>query len=386
MIIFDEPFVSEVLLETAKRNGYPVLENETAKRLNCDGLKLLSPERFADRFREKPMLYTNSENAITWVNENLMFSDIVEKTDLFKNKVKFRDLLSGMFPDFYYREVLFEEIEHLSAKELRFPFIIKPSVGFFSLGVYYVEDEPSWKKIRPRIIEETLKIKDYYPDDVLNSHGFIIEEVIKGTEYAIDAYYDSEGEPVILNVLKHYFAGADDVSDRVYMTSVKIVKEISAKIHKFLSSLGRLAVLRDFPFHIEVRIDENGHVVPVEVNPLRFAGWCCTDISTFAYGLNTYEYFLDGRTPDWNEISKGREDKVYSLVVVEKSPKIDDSSLIGFDFKALKASFKKVLELRETDFMKYGVFCFMFVETDSEDAPELKTILNSDLTEYLITG
>ncbi|WP_415238824.1 ATP-grasp domain-containing protein [Seleniivibrio woodruffii] len=384
MFILDKPFVSKVLLDTVKRNNYPVLDNDTARELLGDSGNLLSSERFADRFRSRPVVYTNSENAVAWINENLMFSDIVEKVDLFKNKVKFRDLLSGMFPDFFYREVLFNEIETLRSKDLRFPFVIKPAVGFFSLGVYYVEDETAWRRIRPQIIEETLKVRDYYPDDVLNAHSFIIEEVIEGTEYAIDGYYNSDGEPVILNVLKHFFAGSEDVSDRVYVTSVKIVREISEQVHKFLVSLGRLAVVKDFPFHIEVRIDDKGRVVPVELNPLRFAGWCCTDIGFFAYGLNTYEYFAGSSVPDWDEIESRCGDKVYAMVVVEKSAKIDDGKLVGFDYEKLRNSFTKVLELRESDFRSYNVFSFVFAETDSEDAPELKAILNSDLSEYLI--
>lgn len=386
MIIFDEPFVSEVLLKTAKDKGYAVLDNSMARSLDTAGLNLLSDEQFKAEFGRTQKLYTNSENAISWINANLDDYDIVEKTDLFKNKVKFRDLLSGMYPDFYYKEVLFEDIAHISAKELRFPFVIKPAVGFFSLGVYYVEDEAAWKTIRPRIIEETEKIKDYYPDDVLNSHGFIIEQVIEGTEYAVDAYYDAEGNPVILDVLKHYFAGADDVSDRVYMTSVKIVREMSPKIKKFLESLGRLTLLKNYPFHIELRVDKNGHINPIEVNPLRFAGWCCTDVAWFGYGLNTYQYFQDNISPDWDAIEKKVGDKVFSLIVVEKSAKIDDTNLKGFDYDKLVKSFSKVLEIRKTDYMKYGVFCFMFAETDREDAPELKAILNSDLHEYLING
>ncbi len=384
MFIFDKPFVSKLLLDTVKRHGYPLLENDTAKELCGDGFNLLSPARFADRFRSRPLLYSNSENAISWINENLAFSDIVEKTDLFKNKVKFRDLLSGMYPDFYYQEVMFDQIQHLSTKDLKYPFIIKPAVGFFSLGVYYVHDEKAWKTIRPKVISDVEKIKDYYPEDVLNSSSFIIEEVIEGTEYAIDAYYNASGDPVILDVLKHNFAGAEDVSDRVYITSVEIIKDISEKVRKFLVSLGRLALLKNYPFHIEVRIDSQGRVVPIELNPLRFAGWCCTDIAYYSYGINTYEYFADNVHVDWDEVEKEHRGRTYALVVVEKSPNIDDSKLLGFDYEKLKKSFSRVLEIRETDFVKYGVFCFLFVEVDGEDSEELKAILNSDLSEYLL--
>jgi len=384
MFIFDEPFVSDLLLETVKKNQYPVLENEYVRKAGFQGLNLLPPERFADWFQHRPLIYTNSENAISWINENLMFSDIIERIDMFKNKVKFRDLLSGMYPDFYYREVLFEEIENLSSKDLTYPFIIKPSVGFFSLGVHYVGDASEWKKTRNTIIEETAKIKDYYPEDVLDSSGFIIEEVIEGVEYAVDGYFDPYGEPVVLNVLKHFFAGKEDVTDRVYVTSAEIVKSVLEPLQKFLQSLSRLSAVKNFPFHLEIRIDKNGRMVPIEMNPMRFAGWCCTDISYYAYGLNTYEYFTEQKRPDWDEISEKANGSVYALCVIEKGSGVDDSVLKGFDYEKLKSCFSGLKDLRITDHKKYGVFGFVFAKVDSQESSELKYILNSDLSEFLI--
>jgi len=385
MFIFDEPFASQTLIDIVKKHNYPVLDNKFARGLGVDGLNLFSEERFIDRFKVKPLVYTNSENAITWINNNLMFSDIIERIDMFKNKGKFRDLLSGMYPDFYYKEVLFEDLEKLRAKDLKFPFIIKPAVGFFSLGVYYVEDEDSWKGVREKLIAETVKIRSYYPEDVLDSSAFIIEEIIEGVEYAIDGYYNSFGEPVVINVLKHYFAGKDDVSDRVYVTSVDIVREIEPKVMKFLTSLSRLSVVKDFPFHLEIRIDEKGDMIPIEMNPMRFAGWCCTDISSFGYGFSTYELFMENKKPDWDEIKSRVGSAVFALCVIEKNGKANDSTLKGFDYEKLTSQFSNVLELRKTDYAKYGVFAFMFLKVESEDSDELKYILNSDLTEFLIT-
>ena len=385
MFILDEPYASDLLIETLKRNKYPVLLNDFVRdNTDMGELMVLSDERFIERFQTKPLIYTNSENAISWINENLMFSDLIERIDMFKNKGKFRDMLSGMFPDFYYKEVLIEELESIKVKDLRFPFIIKPTVGFFSLGVHYVEDEESWKKVRFELIEETKKIKDYYPEDVVDSSGFIIEEVIEGVEYAIDGYFDAYGEPTVLNVLKHYFAGVDDVSDRVYVTSVDIVENVYEKVMRFLTSLGRLSVVKNFPFHLEIRIDEKGNMIPIEMNPMRFAGWCCTDISMFAYGFSTYEYFMENKKPDWKEIREKAGSSVTAMCVIEKGSHIDDATLDGFDYARLRGSFSKVYELRETDYMKYGVFGFIFVGVDSEDSPELKNILDSDLSEFLI--
>jgi phosphoribosylamine-glycine ligase len=47
------------------------------------------------------------------------------------------------------------------------------------------------------------KLKSIFPENVLNTSNFIIEEFIRGEEYAIDYYYDNNGDAVLLNVLHH---------------------------------------------------------------------------------------------------------------------------------------------------------------------------------------
>jgi hypothetical protein len=70
------------------------------------------------------------------------------------------------------------------------------------------------------------KLKSIFPENVLNTSNFIIEEFIRGEEYAIDYYYDNNGDAVLLNVLHHPFSGTD-TSDRVYSTSKQSLKSIN---------------------------------------------------------------------------------------------------------------------------------------------------------------
>jgi hypothetical protein len=55
------------------------------------------------------------------------------KNGYLKDKAKFRELLSPMHPNFYYKEVTEEELEKIDFKSLKSPFILKPCVGFLSL-------------------------------------------------------------------------------------------------------------------------------------------------------------------------------------------------------------------------------------------------------------
>jgi hypothetical protein len=86
-------------------------------------------------------LYSNSENALAWIDQYYGESELSGQLQVLKNKVKFRELIKELFPDFYFKQISIEEIQRLSDDEIRFPFVIKPAVGFFSIGVHIVENE-----------------------------------------------------------------------------------------------------------------------------------------------------------------------------------------------------------------------------------------------------
>lgn len=387
MIILDNPYVSDFLRDAAAGIQAPVLRNEMSSGLKPDkALNLLDEAGFIELAKEKGVckLYTNSENSIDWISENLGFTGLPEKIELFKNKVRFRELLERIYPDFQYREVKFGELDKIRIEELKKPFIIKPAVGFFSFGVHKISENEEWARVLKIIKAEVEILKGIYPVQVLDVGRFLIEECIEGEEFAVDAYYNGKGKPVILNVLKHIFSSATDVSDRVYFTSKEVIETYRESIEDLLKEIGKLADLRDFPFHIELRIGMDRKIQPIELNPMRFAGWCTTDIAHFAYGINTYKYFLEGLEPDWNRLLEEKDGKNYCLIVLDKGGDLASKVVKGFDYEKLLEDFEKPLELRKTDHEKYKVFGFLFTETPVEKWGEIERILKSDLTEYVI--
>ena len=81
---------------------------------------------------------------------------------------------------------------------------------------------------------------------------------------------------MITNILQHLFSSDDDVSDRVYLTGEEMVTDNLDRFTAFLAQVGQLAGWRNFPVHVEVRVDACRPIVPIEFNPLRFGGWCTT--------------------------------------------------------------------------------------------------------------
>jgi hypothetical protein len=386
MLILDHPYVSEFLKNTAAELQVPVLKNEMTAGLKTETkLNLLEEVEFIKLIKEKGecTLYSNSENSVGWISENLGFTGLPEKIELFKNKVKFRELLQRLYPELYFKSVKFEELDEIRVKEIEKPFIIKPSVGFFSLGVHKVSTNEEWDSVLKSIKAEVEEIKKLYPTSVLNMENFIIEGNIEGDEFAVDAYFNRAGKPVVLNIFKHIFSSENDVSDRIYFTSKKVIETYREAIEDLLNEIGKLAGLRSFSLHLELRIAEDRRIQPIELNPMRFAGLCVTDIAYFAYGINTYRYFLEQLEPDWNKILADKEGKSFCLVMLNKSEDLNLKDIKAFNYEKLLSDFEKPLELRKADYEKRGYFGYMFTETRDSNWSEIERILKSDLKEYI---
>ena len=390
MILIDRPYVSEFLKETAEENCIPIIKTAEARALGlAEGPHILEESEAIDRFKNggNPRLYTTSENSIGWIARHLAFTDLPEKIDLFKNKVKFRELLRPVMPDFYFKEVRAENLNTLNLEGIPRPFIIKPAVGFFSMGVHKVATPGEWNRVKEEIESELTKVKGLYPDEVLDTASFIIEETIEGEEFAVDAYFDAAGEPVILGVFHHLFASGDDVSDRVYYTSKSVVEENLEAFTDFLETVGGLTGVRNFPVHVELRRTADGALIPVEINPMRFGGWCSTpDLTYHAYGINPYLMYFRQHRPDWNGLLKGKEGKRYCIIVLDNATGIDGREITTFDYDRLLGRFIHPLELRRIDYTTYPVFGFVFTETPEENVSELEEILRSDLREFVSLG
>jgi hypothetical protein len=386
MFFADKPYISDFFKQTVRDNNIPVVGTEIAEKLGLySGTNIISEEAAIEMARssEDLRIYTTSENAIGWISKHLAFSNLPEKITLFKDKVKFRELTKSLFPDFYFKGICIEDLKKVQIKDIPLPFIIKPAVGFFSMGVRKVTNHADWSSVVDSILAEMDKNKSAYPEAVLNTTSFIIEQCINGDEYAFDAYFNTSGEPVVLSILKHTFASETDVSDRVYTTSKEIIEENLADFTSFAGAIGKLAQLKNFPVHIEVR-RENGVLLPIEVNPMRFGGWCTTaDISFMAYGFNPYLCYFLQEKPNWDEALKGKEGKLYSLVVLDNSTGVHVNDITAFDFEKLLSTFEKPMELRKIDYREHSVFGFLFTETRADNFVELKRILDSDLSEFI---
>jgi len=385
MFILEKPYVSEFLVDTIIQHDWAVLDNKVVEESGIEdgAFRLWSTEKAANNYikQEYPLIYANSENAISWVLENLPKSNLSEYIRLFKDKIAFRELTKKLYPDFYFKSIDYAELKSLSTKEIKFPIVIKPSVGFLSLGVHTVWNENDWGGIISTIDKDMAQAKTLYPEEVVNSSKFIIEELIEGEEFAIDVYYDRNGEPAILNIFQHVFSDKNDVRDRLYIMSTEIMVKYMAKFTQLAAEIGKLKDVRNFPAHIEVRVTEDGKIIPIEVNPMRFAGWCTTDVAKYAWGINVYECFNNQIRLDWNEILSKSGREIYYFAMAEVPSNVPRYEINNFDYNGFLSNFSNVLELRRINYKTHPLFAIIFGST--ADREELQRIVTAKTENYI---
>jgi hypothetical protein len=380
-MILDKPYVSKETKEYLEQSQIGVLKNKAAVT-ECQGYKinLQEKEEFLSTLNNGQKLYTISENSLEWIHENIKNQQLIDTINIMKDKTSFRASINELYPDFFYKEVGLEELKNIDLSLLPLPFVIKPSVGFFSVGVYVISNLDDWNHAIKEITNNIADWKNTYTEKVIDNSTYILEEFINGEEYAIDSYYDENGNAVILNIMKHDFSSSSDVSDRLYYTSKEIINEKIDMLTDFLNKINLKIKAVDFPFHAEVRIDKD-RIVPIEFNPMRFAGWCCTDLTYFAFGFKTYDYYFNNIKPDWNKLLQSKNHKIFSLIVLDKYK--DYIKADSFNYDSLHDFFSKVLCIRKLDPEINPVFGFVFTETNDDNIKELENIVKSDLKEFI---
>ncbi len=379
MVILDEPFASEPLLAWLEGSQHPVLANAFAEEVVSSGkarLRLIDDGEAARRADAGERIYTCTENALAWILDNSSNEGLKGAITLFKDKGLMRERLSALSDGFYFKRLRRDELEAVDAASLPLPVVLKPNVGFCSMGVYVVDSQRAWDEALADIAREEGTWHAMYPESVVDSDEYLIEGYIEGPEYAVDAYYDEVGDPHILNIWRHDFASAEDTSDRLYQSSKQVVDETFSELEGWLADVNGIVGARGFCVHVELRRTESG-IIPIEFNPLRFAGLGGTDMAYYGCGYRTYELYLEDIPLDLREVYKAHPEDVYSMSLLGRA------GVGAFDYDRFEAQFSDVLEMVRYDVDKTGSYGFLFLRTPVDDESERAFVLTADLADYL---
>ncbi|MBO4655509.1 MAG: ATP-grasp domain-containing protein [Bacteroidales bacterium] len=379
MVILERPFVSDLMVETLEKNNIPVLKNEMSEQRVANG-RVLSDKEFCEEFKKTGKLYTVSENALGWIYEHIEDKRFLDSISIVKDKAAFRSICRDIYPDFFFKELNINEMKNIDIHSIVFPCVIKPSVGFLSKGVFVVHDEKEYQAAVDSLLNDFAKAGDGFPEFVVGKSRFLIEEYIRGEEYAVDTYFDENETPVILNIFHHKFLNESDTSDRLYLTNKGLFDQYEEPFTHFLVNLNKTLHLKNFPMHIEFRYDGK-KAVPIEINPLRFTGFCLNELQVFISGQHPMLSFLRGKHVSKEEMWQGRENYTYAFGVLEMPASAQNKT---FNEEKFRADFQDVLDVRRVPDRSAGVAATVFVRTETANILDLDRIMSLDMREYVI--
>jgi len=386
VIILARPSISPYLSKTLFELQEPAILAEELKVPMRPALRIEPAQTIVDRPKQayQSLILTSSENALEFLQSAIPHDDRVLKARLFKDKAAFRRSLTKLNPDFYFRETTVAELDAVKPGELHFPLVLKPAAGISSIGVRRVERVSEWADAVAFLRKDLATYAGNYAGAVVDSSKVLVEEWIPGIELAVDCYFDSRAEPVILNVMEHMFRDAGDTSDLVYYTRRSLVRRHYHAIREFLVRLGDLFDLKRFPMHLELRLTPHGQLLPIEVNPLRFAGLGTTELAEYAYAINVYKHFFRETAPDWDAILADKDDSVYSFLCTDVPTELFNSPGLVILDRELARQFGEVLEYRILDETETSTFAVIFLRSD--DLEENRRILSLDLARFMQRG
>jgi len=385
MFFVDKPYLSDFFKETLVRHQIPVVDTARAREMDLlPETLMISPEDAKQALLTGAVRpYSTSENCLEWIKKQLPDSPLQQFIRSFKDKAQFRRDIAELYPHFFFAEFAIDDLANVDITDFPARIVLKPTVGFFSLGVYVITSQAEWDAAVQSIFENRAKLETLYPAEVVEWGRFIVEEYIEGDEFALDAYYDDAGNAHVMGILHHHFASADDVSDRVYCTSKKIVADNLADFRKLVQTVGTRLQIKNFPVHIEVRRQADGLIVPIEFNSMRFGGWCTTaDLTAKAFGYNPYVSYHLNQPPHWDELLAAKGDEIHSMVLLDNSTGWAAEEIASFDYDAVLEEFEKPLELRKIEYTEFPLFGFLFTETRADQTAELDRILHDDLRRF----
>lgn len=380
MLIIAKPTISTYLARTLYENQIPAIAADDLSLPMRPAIQVLSYAQFASdpKAAYQSLLLTNSENALTHLYQIIPYDDRIMKAKLFKDKAAFRRAIARKFPSYFFKEIESSALPTLDPSSFPFPVVIKPSTGISSIGVMRVESLAEWKAACNFLLEDLAKYQSNYSSSVVESQKVLIERYIEGREFAIDGYYNSAAEPVVLNLLEHLFLNERDTSDRIYLTRKSLVQRHLPQIESFLKDFGEIFDLKRFPFHLELRLTPQGELIPIELNPMRFSGLGTTEIAQYAYGINVYESFFHQEKPDWKQILNREDDSIYSFMCADLSSENFRSAGLQVLDRNLFKEFDEVLEYRLLDEEESSTFAVVFFRSTDLEEPKKFLAMNFD--------
>lgn len=345
------------------------------------GLNVLTKEELSKkdlRFSPDDKLCITSEAVMDEVVGRL--EDTARRNGIgkMKDKTAFRQLVQSIYPDFFFRQIAAKELPNLQLDSQR-KYVVKPVKGCFGSGVRVIEGNADLKKLAAEIDLELQRNSLLFSDRVLSTNELIIEEYIEGEEYAVDMFYDSDGQPVITNIYHHPMPGNPAYLHMLYYTSHEVFNKLYDHAMSFFQQLNKLLNVSRLPIHSEFRL-RDGELIPIELNSLRFGGMGLTNLGYYTLGINAYQCLIKDEGPDWQRLWEKNREKAFGFFIAYNGADIDVNTHKP-DWPNFRHIFSKIVHEVPFDYQKQLAFGILYIE---ESQKKIMALLDTEFNEFFV--
>ncbi len=341
-----------------------------------EGMQMLKDTDIQNKnfqFRPNDKVCITSEASLQIVREALTDKAKQNAINVLKDKFRFREVVSQLYPHYQFKKVAFEDIEHLRVTKKT---IIKPAKGFFGIAVKTIDQNTDLKALAQDIQEEIQSTYGVFSEEMLSQNEFVVEEYIEGEEYAVDMFYDAQGEPHIVNIYHHPMPRVEAYLHMLYYSSKEVFDKTYDKAISFFKKLNAILDVKNIVLHAEFKCDTE--LIPVEINAMRYGGVGLGNLIYHAIGLDPYQCFKEGKTPDWDEVWRQHKEDNFAFLIAYNGTEVDKLRYEP-DIEKLKSECTEVLYEAIFDYktqLTMGVFCL------KETKDNLKHLLDLDFNDY----
>ncbi len=353
--------------------------DDLAKRediIAMSGEELLASDIY---FKKKDKVYVPSETSLSIVMDRMLDKEYVEGINKLKNKYFCRQVLSSIYPNFYYAKANLSEISELDLQGKKV--VIKPLKGFFGTGVRIADHTTDLNKLSQEMEAEVKASAKFFPESILTQNEYIIEEYITGDEYAVDMFFDQAGKPAITNIYFHPEPKISNYFHLMYYTNKEIFDNYLETFTNFFEELNKIMQLKSFPIHAEFKL-QNGIMVPIELNPMRYGGFGLSDLTYNSFQEQPISAYFDDKAANWPAIWQVREDNNYAWILGYNGQDIDpEIALPNHDkFLAYLKQDNQLIDYVKLDHKTNPVFALAYIYNN--DLNKLRELLDTEFNDY----
>ena len=326
------------------------------------------------RFTKDSKVCIASEVSIETIVSRMDDRSRKQTIESLKDKYIFRKTIASIYPEYQYQFVKASKIENLSITQKS---VIKPVKGVFATAVRTIDRDTDFKNLATELKAELSKNEGIFSDGVLSKEDFLVEEYIEGEEYAVDMFYDADGNPCILNICHHPIPENKAYLHILYYFSKEVFDRIYTKAKYFFVQLNQILNVTNITMHCEFKLDGD-KLMPIEINTLRYGGMGFGNMVFHALEINPYTYFLNNIEPDWQRIWEDRREDIFCFFIAYNGANINLNEYQP-NRERLKQQFTEILLERSFDYqtqLTFGIYCL------KETKENLANLLKIDFDDF----